>query len=106
MVAHLETLCARPYRFHHAGTLVAQHDRHRHALPASVRGVEAAMAHSARGHVDEHLALAGGLELELFHLQRLALLEKHRRAHGRLLWLSPRTGSADPGSGREDRQPG
>src|SRR3989442_1004348 len=40
------------------------------------------MAHAARGHADERLPFAGGPEVELLNLERLALLEEHRRGHG------------------------
>jgi hypothetical protein len=39
------------------------------------------MAHAARGHADERFAFARSLEVELLHLERLALLEEYRRAH-------------------------
>ena len=56
MVAHRELGHAGPERLHHARALVAQHDRHGHALPAAVRGVQAAVADAARRHADQHLA--------------------------------------------------
>ena len=106
VVADLETLGVRPDGLDHARSLVAQHDGHGHARPAAVGRVQTAVTDTARDHADEDLARARRLEVELFHLQRLALLEKNRRAHEGLRRISPRTGCAGRGSGRGDRRPG
>src|SRR5262249_8911526 len=84
-IGDLEVAHARTHALDGARALVAEHDRHRHALPAAVRGVETAVTDTARRHADEHFALAGGLEVELLDPERRALLEENRGFHGCLL---------------------
>jgi len=77
VVTTLQPVHVRADLLHHAGALVAQHDRHRDALPRAVGGVQARVADAAGRHAHEHLTRTRTLQLQFLHRQRLALLEEH-----------------------------
>ncbi len=106
VIADRELGDAGPERFHHARPLVAQHDGQRHALPAAVGRVQAAVADPAGHHANGDLAGPGRLERHVLHPLGLALLEEHRCAHERLRGVSDRIGSAGRGSRTAGRRPG
>jgi hypothetical protein len=81
VVAALEPLHAGPDLGHHAGAFVAEHDRHRHALPGAVGSVQAGVADAAGRHPHQHLAGPRRLELELLDREWLALLEQNGSSH-------------------------
>ena len=69
----------------HAGTdlddfaraLMTQHDRHR-PRPVAVDQRQVGMAETAATHLDQHLALAGRIEIDVDDVDRLALGERPR----------------------------
>ena len=110
VVAGLELTNARSHALDRARALVAQHDGHGHPFPASVGGVETAVADAARGHPHEHFTLARPLEVELLDPERRALLEENRSFHGRLRGMCGRpiscSGCGDRASCRGGRRQG
>ncbi len=82
MVALLDVMHARADLDDLAGSLVTQHDRHR-ARPIAIDQRKVGMAEAGAAHLDQHLAFARWIEVELDDMDRLALGEGPRRAaHG------------------------
>ena len=79
-----------------AGSFIAEHDRHRHARPRAVGGVQAGVADAAGGHAHADLARARRLQLDVLDLQRRALLEQHRGSHSGPPKWGPRHGPQAP----------
>ena len=79
MVALLDVVHARADLDDLARTLVAQHDRHR-PRPVAVDQRQVGVAEPAAAHLDQHLALAGRIEIDLEDMDGLALGERPRRA--------------------------
>ena len=82
MVALLDVVHAGADLDDLARALVAQHDRHR-PRPVAVDQRQVGMAEPAAAHLDQHLALAGRIEIDLDDMDRLALGERPRRAADR-----------------------
>ena len=82
MIAGLHVMHARPDLDDLAGAFMAQHDRHR-ARPVAVDQGEVGMAEPAAAHLDQHLALAGRIEIDLDDMDGLAPGEGPRRAADR-----------------------
>jgi hypothetical protein len=70
---------------HHAGRLVAEHDR-RHPRVLALHEVQVAVAEPGGGGADEHLPRAGRPDLHLVDLELARDLPEHRGAN---LHLSP-----------------
>ena len=64
MVAHLDVVHAGADLDDLARAFVAQHDRHR-PRPVAVDQRQVGVAEPAAAHLDQHLALAGRIEIEL-----------------------------------------
>ena len=82
MVAHLDVVHARADLDDLARTLVAQHDRHR-PRPVAVDQRQVGVAEPAAADLDQHLALAGRIEIDLEDMDGLGLGERTRRAADR-----------------------
>jgi hypothetical protein len=79
MVADLDVVHAGAQLDDLARALVAQHDRHR-PRPIAVDQRQVGVAKPATAHLDQHLALARRIEIELGDLDRLGLGKRPRRA--------------------------
>ena len=81
MIAHLHVVHALAQLDDLARTLVAQHDGHR-ARPIAVDQRQVGMAEAGATHLDQHLALAGRIEIDFQDMDGLGLGEGSRRAAG------------------------
>ena len=82
MVAHLHVMHARADLDDLARAFVAQHDRHR-PRPVAVDQRQVGVAEPAAADLDQHLALARRIEIDLEDMDGLALGEGPRRAADR-----------------------
>ena len=82
MVAHLHVVHARAQLDDLARALVAQHDRHR-TRPVAVDQRQVGMAEPGAAHLDQHLALAGRIEIDFDDMDGLRLGEGPRRTADR-----------------------
>jgi hypothetical protein len=79
MIADLDVVHARAELDDLARAFVTQHDRRR-PRPVAIDQRQIGVAEAGAAHLDQHLALAGRIEIELDDLDRLALGEGARRA--------------------------
>jgi len=79
MVARLDVVHAGADLDDLAGALVAQHHRRR-PRPVAVQQRQVGMAEPAAAHLDQHLALARRIEVELENVDRLGLRERARES--------------------------
>ena len=83
MVTRLEPTHARADLLDHARAFVAQHHGRQRCCPRAISSVQAAVAHAAGGHSDQHFAGPRLVELHILDHERFTHRMQNRGLHAR-----------------------
>ena len=83
MIARAQAQDAWANRFDDPGAFVAQHHGRQRCCPGAISSVQAAVAHAAGGHSDQHFAGPRLVELHILDHERFTHRMQNRGLHAR-----------------------